>query len=396
VLPLDHLTILDLSRVMAGPYASMLLADFGARVIKVEPPEGDDTRGYGPPWHDGDATYYLSANRNKRSIAIDLKHADGPALVRRLAARADVLLENFRPGTLDRLGLPHAQLLAENPRLIVCSISGFGHAGLPEHSRKPGYDLMIQGLGGIPSLTGPADGPPCKVGTSIADLAAGLYATIGILVALEARARTGRGQHVDVSMLDGQIALLSYHAQAHLAGAPAVRHGNAHPSVAPYQTYRARDGWVNIAVANDRHWRGFCERVLGRPELAADARFATNARRVEARAALAALLEPLVATRDVADWVAACDAAGVPAGPILGVAEALAHPQVLARAMVTEVDGFRTLGVPVKLSETPGAVRSRPPRRGEHGRDLLAELLALDPAEIDRLIAEGVVLRPER
>lgn len=401
MLPLDDVTVLDLSRVMAGPFCSMLLADFGARVVKVEPPAGDDTRTFGPPWHGGDATYYLSCNRNKRSIVIDLKRPDGVALVRRLAARADVLLENFRPGTLAKLGLAYDDLRAAHPHLVYASISGFGHAGLPEWSRRGGYDLVLQGMGGIPSLTGAPDGPPYKVGTSIADLTAGLYATIGVLVALHARARTGRGQHVDVSLLDGQISLLSYHAQAALAGAPPVgtngRLGNAHPNVAPYETFRARDGHVNLAVANDKQWRLLCERVIARPELATDPRYATNPARIAARDELRGLLTAILATRSVEEWVVACDEAGIPCGPILSVGEALAHPQLAARGMIAEVahpvaGRMRTLGVPMLLSETPGSVRTGPPRQGEHAHELLAELLDLGESDVAELIASGAVV----
>jgi crotonobetainyl-CoA:carnitine CoA-transferase CaiB-like acyl-CoA transferase len=397
MLPLDDLVVLDLSRILSGPYCSMYLGDFGARVIKLEHPDGgDDTRGFGPPFVGGESTYFMSINRNKESVAIDFKHARGGELLRTLASRADILLENFRPGALTRLGLDYEAVRALNPRLIYCSISGFGHSGDPDWVRRPGYDLAIQGMGGLASLTGPADGPPYKVGTSIADIIAGLYALAGILVALHARARTGRGQHVDVSMLDGQISLLTYHAGIHFAtGAVPARRGNQHPSISPYETYRARDGFVNIAVGNDAQWRALC-RAAGAPlaALADDARYATNAARVERRAELAAILEPAVAARTVDEWIALCDGAGIPCGPILNVAEALAHPQVRARNMVVPLahptaGDIRVTGVPVRLSDTPGAVRSPPPRLGEHTRAVLAEVLGLDSAAIDALVEEG-------
>jgi len=397
MLPLDDLTVLDLSRILSGPYCSMYLADFGARVIKLEHPDGgDDTRGFGPPFVGGESTYFMSINRNKESVAIDFKHARGQELLRALASRADILLENFRPGALARLGLDYEKLRALNPRLIYCSISGFGHAGDPDWVRRPGYDLAIQGMGGLASLTGPADGPPYKVGTSIADIIAGLYALSGILVALHARARTGRGQHVDVSMLDGQISLLTYHAGIHFAtGAVPERRGNQHPSISPYETYRAKDGFVNIAVGNDGQWRALC-RAVGAPlaAIAEDARFATNAARVGNRAALAAILEPLFATRTVDDWIALCDGAGIPCGPILDVAAALAHPQVRARGMVVPLQhpsagDIRVTGVPVRLSDTPGAVRTPPPRLGEHTRAVLAEVLGLDASAVDELVGKG-------
>jgi crotonobetainyl-CoA:carnitine CoA-transferase CaiB-like acyl-CoA transferase len=397
MLPLDDLTVLDLSRILSGPYCSMYLADFGARVIKLEHPDGgDDTRGFGPPFVGGESTYFMSINRNKESVAIDFKHARGRELLRGLAARADVVLENFRPGALARLGLDYETVRAFNPRAIYCSISGFGHSGDADWVRRPGYDLAIQGMGGLASLTGPADGAPYKVGTSIADIIAGLYALSGILVALHARARTGRGQHVDVSMLDGQISLLTYHAGIHFAtGAVPARRGNQHPSISPYETYRAKDGFVNIAVGNDAQWRALC-RAAGAPlgALGDDARFATNAARVERRAELAAILEPAVAARTVDEWIALCDGAGIPCGPILNVAEALAHPQVQARGMVVPLrhptaGDIRVTGVPVRLSDTPGAVRTPPPRLGEHTRAVLAEVLGLDAAAVDSLIEEG-------
>lgn len=399
MLPLDDLVVFDLSRVLSGPFCSMQLADFGARVIKLEHPEsGDDTRAFGPPFVGGESTYFLSVNRNKESVAIDFKHPRGRALALELAARADILLENFRPGALEKLGLDYATLREKNPRLIYCSISGFGHAGLPEWSKKPGYDLAIQGLGGIASLTGEPDGPPLKSGVSIADLAAGLYALTGILVALHARERTGRGQHVDISMLDGQISLLTYQAGSHLqTGAVPSRRGNRHPSIVPYETLRAKDGFINIAVGNDAQWRALLTGV-GAPlaALAADPRFATNAGRVEHRDALMETFAPLVASRTVAAWIELCDRAGVPVGPILSVAEALAHPQVAAREMVVPLEHptagpIRVTGVPVRLSETPGRVRTPPPRIGEHTRRALSELLGLDAAALDGLTKDGVI-----
>jgi crotonobetainyl-CoA:carnitine CoA-transferase CaiB-like acyl-CoA transferase len=402
MLPLDDLLVFDLSRVLSGPYCSMYLGDFGARVIKLEHPhEGDDTRRFGPPFVAGQSTYFLSINRNKESVAIDFKHAAGRKLALDLAARADVLLENFRPGALARLGLDYATLAKVNPRLIYCSVSGFGHAGVPEWTRRPGYDLAIQGMGGLASLTGEEGGTPLKSGVSIADLAAGLYALVGILVALHARGRTGRGQHVDVSMLDGQISLLTYHAGIHFAtGAVPSRRGNKHPSIVPYETFRAADGWVNIAVGNDAQFRALCAAV-GAPiaQLAADARFATNGARVENREALGAILEPLVAAKPVAHWCELCERAGIPSGPILSVADALAHPQVAARDMVVPLEHpvagtIRVTGVPVKLSETPGSVRRAPPLLGEHTRAALRELLALSDDALDQLEKDGVIAQP--
>jgi crotonobetainyl-CoA:carnitine CoA-transferase CaiB-like acyl-CoA transferase len=399
MLPLDDLLVFDLSRVLSGPYCSMYLGDFGARVIKLEhPAEGDDTRRFGPPFLHGESTYFMSINRNKESVAIDFKHPRGKALALELAGKADILLENFRPGALAKLGLDYATLHALNPRLIYCSISGYGHAGKPEWVKKPGYDLAIQGLGGLASLTGFPDGPPLKSGVSIADLAAGLYGLVGILVALHARARTGRGQHVDVSMLDGQISLLTFHAASHFAtGAVPTRRGNQHPSIVPYETFRASDGYVNIACGNDSLWRALCQAV-GEPltALMADPGYGTNAARVANRDKLSAILEPLVASRPVAAWVELCEAAGIPAGPILSVAEALAHPQVQARDMVVplhheKAGPIRVTGVPVRLSETPGSVRTAAPMLGEHTRGVLADVLGLDAAAIAELVKDGVL-----
>jgi crotonobetainyl-CoA:carnitine CoA-transferase CaiB-like acyl-CoA transferase len=398
MLPLDDLLVFDLSRVLSGPYCSMYLGDFGARVVKLEHPKGgDDTRGFGPPFLGGESTYFMSINRNKESIAVDLKDARGRALAADLAARADVLLENFRPGTLDKLGLDYGTLRERNPRLIYCSVSGYGHSGRPEWVEKPGYDLVVQGMGGAASLTGEPDGTPLKFGLSIADLAAGLYAFAGILLALHARQRTGRGQHVDVSMLDGQISLLTFQAGSFFAtGKLPSRRGNKHPSIVPYETFRAADGWVNIACGNDSLFRALCAAVPSLTSLAEDPRFRTNAERVAHRDALNAILDPLVASLPVAHWVDLCEKAGIPTGPILDVGQALSHPQVLAREMVVPLvhptaGDVRVTGVPVKLSETPGAVRRPAPRLGEHTRSTLRELLQLGDAELDTLTKEGVL-----
>ena len=317
----------------------MYLADMGARVLKVERPgSGDDTRRFGPPFHKGQSTYYLSINRGKESLALDLKSDEGRAIAQDLARKADVVVQNFRPGVAERLGLGWEELHALNPRLVYASISGYGLEGLPEYSKLPGYDVVIQGIGGIPSLTGPADGAPHKVGTSIADMVAGMYALHGILLALYGRERTGEGRHVDVSMLDGQASLLTYHSTMWwLTGQAPPRLGNAHPNIAPYETLEAADGHFNLAVANDRHFRVLAE-TLGRSELAQDERFASNAARVAHRAELMNELRPILRSEPVATWIETFNAAGLVCGPINDVPSALAHPQLAARDMVVDLE----------------------------------------------------------
>ncbi|MFL6055213.1 MAG: CaiB/BaiF CoA transferase family protein [Actinoallomurus sp.] len=386
--------VLDLSRILSGPFATMILADLGAEVIKVEDTaNGDDTRQWGPPFQGEDATYYLSINRNKRSISVDLKTEKGREAVQRLADRADVVLENFRPGTAARLGFGYEELSARNPGLVYASISGFGHTG--PFAERAGYDAIAQAMSGIMSVTGEADGTPVRMGTSGADLGAGMWAVIGILAALHARRSTGRGQHVDISLLDGQIAWLTYVAGGYFAtGETPRRYGSAHPSIVPYQALPTADGHLMVAVGNDGLWRRFAAAV-GRGDLAEDPRFATNKDRVAHREELVALIEEALAARTSAEWAEVLTEAGVPSGPINTVPEALAHPQVLAREMVVEVEHpqvgpLSMLGSPVKLSAQPPAVRSAPPRLGEHTDEVLAEL-GLSPEEIAAMRDEGAI-----
>ncbi len=375
----------------------MYLADMGARVIKVERPGGgDDTRRFGPPFHNGQSTYYLSINRGKESLALDLKSEEGRRIVQDLALQSDVVVQNFRPGVADRLGLGWDELHAANSRLIYASISGFGLQGLPEYSKLPGYDVVIQGIGGIPSLTGPVDGAPFKVGTSIADMVAGMYTLHGILLALYSRERTGQGRHIDVSMLDGQASLLTYHSTMWwLAGQAPARLGNAHPNISPYQTYAACDGHLNVAVANDAHFRRLAE-VVEQPALADDPRFATNAQRVAHRAEMAAVLTPLFASRSVAHWLQQLGDAGLVCGPINDVPTALDHPQLAARDMVVDLEHpdygpVRVLGSPWKISGAEIGPTTAPPTLGEHTDALLTELLGLDEQALDRLRDAGVI-----
>lgn len=373
--PLDGIVVLDLSRILAGPYCTMILGDLGADVIKVEHPLGDDTRRWGPPFVAGESAYYLAANRNKRSVAADLKTADGAALVRRIAARADVLVENFRPGTLERLGLGLSELRAVNPRLITLTISGMGATG-PEHD-LPGYDFVLQATGGLMSITGPVEGPPSKVGVAVVDLTTGMVAANAVLAALYARERMGNGQHLDVSLLESQVAWLANVGSAYLVtGEPPGRYGNAHPTIVPYQTFAASDGIFALGVGNDRQWQTLCT-IIGRPDLATDERYASNPARVAHRDELVAILEQHFSRASVADWVEQIQAAGIPAGAVRSIDQVLTDPQVLARDMVVTVQhptigDLKLLGVPFKFSGTPATIRRPPPLLGEHTAEIMA------------------------
>lgn len=391
---LSSLRVLDLSRVLAGPFCTQLLGDYGADVLKVEDPAGGDgTRGWGPPWAGDQSAYYLSANRNKRSLCINLHSAAGRALVAALAERCDVLIENFKPGTMARWGLDYAALAARNPRLVYCSISGYGQSG-PDRD-LPGYDFVIQAQGGVMSVTGPEQGPPYKVGVAIADITAGLYAASAILAALWERERSGRGQAIDVALLDAQIGWLANVAQNHLVtGQPAHRYGNAHPSIVPYQPFQCSDGSIAVAVGTDAQYARFCAAVA-RPDLAAGA-WATNGGRVEGRAELVPLLEALFCTRSSASWLELLRSLGIPAGPINTVAEALAQPQVQARAMVQQVEHpsagtVRLVGPVAKLVRTPARITRVPPLLGQHTDEVLHEVLGSSPDELAHWRALGAI-----
>jgi crotonobetainyl-CoA:carnitine CoA-transferase CaiB-like acyl-CoA transferase len=392
--PLTGVRVLDLTRVLAGPFCTQTLADMGAEVIKIEEPgKGDDTRRW-PPFVGGEATYFLSVNRGKQSVTVNLKAAEGVDLIRRLAARSDVLVENFRPGTMDRLGLGYRALRRVNPRLVYCSISGFGESGPEAH--RAGYDLIVQGESGIMDLTGFPDGPPVKVGNSIADLVAGLSAAHGIVLALLARARTRRGQKVEIAMLDVMASLLTYQAGLYFqTGARPTRKGNQHPSIVPYEVFRAADGYLTLGVANNSLWKQCCA-ALGRPELADDPRFATEARRVENRAALVPILDDIFAGATVDEWLKRLEAAGVPAGRIKSVAEVCESEHLKARGMIVRLPHptagtVTVLGVPVRLHATPGAVTAPPPVLGQHTEQVLRRVLGLRPAAIARLRRAGAI-----
>ncbi len=392
--PLEGIRVIDLSRVLAGPYAALLLADMGAEVVKVEEPErGDDTRAW-PPFQGGEATYFMSVNRGKKSLTLNMKHPEGKAILRRLLEGADVLLENFRPGTLERLGFGYPAVRAFNPRLVYCSISGFGESG-PEAGR-PGYDLIIQGESGIMDITGFPDGPPVKVGNSIADLAAGTMAAHGIVLALFARERTGEGQKVEIAMLEVMAALLTYHGQAYFAtGTSPRRRGNQHPSIAPYEVFEAADGYLTVGVANNSLWGRFCQSI-GRPELAADPRFDSEARRVEHRDALSPLLAAVFAAAPVAYWLDRLGQAGVPAGKIKSVGEALESEHLRARGAIVALTHpaagvIRMVGPAIRLHGTPGEATAPAPLLGEHTDEILGELCGYSAETIARLRAEGAI-----
>lgn len=392
--PIEDLFVVDLSRILSGPICSMMLADMGARVIKIEPPpHGDDTRLWGPPFVGGISTYFHSINRGKQSLGLNLKLDEGKRLLWELIDRADVLLENFRPGVLAGLGFGYDAVSKRNPRLIYCSISGFGQTG--PYRDRPGYDVVVQGESGLMDLTGYPDQPPAKVGTSISDIVTGMYAFQGILLALLARQRSSKGQFVDVSLLDSTVSTLTYQALIYLTtGRTPSRMGTRHPSIVPYECFQVKDGFVNIGVTNQKQWTAFCK-ALGLPELASDPRFDTMKGRLAHYDVLRQLLTaPLMAmTREQA--IAKMAQADIPVGPVNTVGEALEDPQLRAREMIQELTHpeygtVKQLGIPVKLSETPGVVAGAPPRFGEHNREILT-MLGYSEDQIEACRLQGVV-----
>jgi formyl-CoA transferase len=403
---LAGLRVLDLTRVLAGPWCTQILADLGADVIKVERPgAGDDTRSWGPPFlkdragnETGEAAYYLAANRNKRSVTLDLASAEGQAIVRKLAVASDVLVENYKVGQLAKYGLDYDSLARINPRLIYCSITGFGQDG--PYKDRAGYDFIIQGMGGFMSITGERDdlpgGGPQKAGVAVSDLMTGMYATVGILAAVAQRSRTGRGQRIDMALLDTMVSMLAnmntnYLTSGHAPG----RAGNAHANIVPYQVFAAADGHVIVAVGNDGQYTKFCE-VAGRSELATDPRFARNADRVRNRAVLVPILEQLVRARPVAFWTAELERAGIPCGPINSIAQALADPQIVARGLRVELPHplagtVGLVGTPLKMSASPPALDRAPPTLGQHTEDVLRDLAGIDAATLAALRARRIV-----
>jgi len=392
--PLAGVRVLDLSRILSGPFTTMIFADLGADVVKLENPRsGDDTREWAPPYQGDQSAYFLSVNRNKRGVAVDLKTEAGREIALRLADRADVVVENFRPGTASRLGLGYDELSARNPGLIYASISGFGQTG--PYASEPGYDAIAQALGGLMSVTGEADGEPVRVGNSAADLGAAMWAAIGILAALHARQATGRGEWIDISLLDGQIASLTYLAGGYFAsGEVPRRYGSAHPSIVPYQALRTGDGHLMVAVGNDALWRRFAP-VVGLPELADDPRFATNPQRVANRAELIRLIETALGAKGSSAWAEELARAGIPAGQINSIDAALVHPQVQARDMVLTTEHptagtLRMAGSPIKLARYTATVRRPPPTLGEHTDEVLREL-GYSAADIAGMRERGAV-----
>lgn len=391
---LSNLFVIDLSRVLAGPYCTMLLGDFGAEVVKIEQPgSGDGTRQWGPPWVGNFSAYYLTANRNKKSVTLNLKHDEGKRLLRQLVRQADVVVENFKVGTMARLGLGYKTLREENPGLIYCAITGYGQTG--PYKERPGYDFMIQAQGGVMSITGPVEGEPHKVGVAIADITTGLFASNAILAALRHRDRTGEGQLVDVALLDSQVAWLANVAQNFFAtGEPPQRYGNAHPNLVPYETFPTADGTLAVAVGSDEQFEKLCA-ALNAPQLWKDGRFRSNAGRVAHRVALVEMLQGLFVKQPSSHWHEKITEAGIPVSPINDIPTVLNDPQIAARNMVQtalhETEGEVTLLGPVaKLSETPARIFSAPPLLGEHTATVLQEKLGLSSAEIDTLYKNGV------
>ena len=403
---LEHLRVLDLTRVLAGPWCTQLLADLGADVVKIERPgSGDDTRAWGPPYlkdaagrDTTEAAYYLSANRGKRSVTVDISKAEGQQLVRKLAAAADIVVENYKVGQLARYGLDYARLAAENPRLIYCSITGFGQDG--PYKDRAGYDFIIQAMGGFMSITGERDdlpgGGPQKAGVAVSDLMTGMYTTVAVLAAVAQRERTGTGQYIDMALFDTMIAMLANMNMNYLTtGRAPGRAGNAHQNIVPYQVFAAADGHVVIAVGNDGQYAKFCE-IAGRPDLATDPRFATNAERVRNRAVLVPLLEAIVRERPAAFWAEKLEAAGVPCGPINSIAQALADPQAVARGIRIDLPHptagtVPLVGMPIRMSASSPSYERPPPLLGEHTDEVLREVAGLHADEIAALRLRGVL-----
>jgi crotonobetainyl-CoA:carnitine CoA-transferase CaiB-like acyl-CoA transferase len=393
--PLSRLLVLDASRALAGPFCTMLLGDMGARVIKVEHPStGDPARSWGPPFVKGESTYFLSVNRNKKSITLDFQTEQGKALLQQLARKADVFVENFKTGSLERLGLDYESLRSVNPGLIYCSISGYGRTGPRKYD--PGFDITIQAESGIMAVTGDPEGPPTKAGVSITDIFAGLYAANGIALALLVKQKTGEGQLVDIGLFDCALSMLTFQASNVLAGAAEpTRMGNYHPSLAPYESFAASDGYFTVGVGNDEMWNRFCNALLPYG-FQSNHRFSSNAERVESREDLHRMLQRIFEKRRISEWFTLFREVNVPCGRVNSVKEALSEEQSLSREMVLEVfhrtlGPLRQVGIPIKLSETPGSLGSPPPLLGEHNDQVFSQLLGLPESEIENLRSKGII-----
>ncbi|MDR3591370.1 MAG: CaiB/BaiF CoA-transferase family protein [Negativicutes bacterium] len=392
--PFGKLLVLDLTRVLAGPYASMMLADYGADVVKIETPEiGDDSRGFGP-FVGKESAYFMSLNRGKRSMTLNLKLPEAQELFKEMVKKADIVLENYRPGTMEKFGLGYEVLRQINPKIIYAACSGFGHSG--PYMEKAAYDVIVQGMGGIMSITGHEGGEPTRVGASVGDITAGLFTVIGVLTALYARTVSGVGQKVDVGMLDCQVAILENAIARYLVtGNVPGPIGNRHSSITPFEAFSAKDGYIIIAVGNDRLWARFCE-LIAREELIADERFGTNAARTQNQKPLKAILDGVFPAKTVDEWIEVLEGAGIPCGPINTVDRVLKDPQVVAREMIVEVEHpvagkLKMPGLPIKLSATPGAVEEAAPLLGQHTEEILAELLGMSPARVAELKARKVL-----
>jgi crotonobetainyl-CoA:carnitine CoA-transferase CaiB-like acyl-CoA transferase len=391
---LEGTKIVDFSRALAGPYCTMLLADMGAEVIKIEPPgTGDDSRAWGPPFIAGESSYFLSINRNKKSMSLNLKSTDARDIIGKLIEKADVMIEANRPGAMERLELDYERVKKINPKIIYCSISGFGQTG--PYRERPGFDQVLQGMGGIMGITGEPGGSPIKVGVAVADIATGMFAAIGIVTALYHRQRTGEGQYVDASMLDGQVSWLTYQAGRYLAsGAVPEKTGSGHPLIVPYQAFKAQDAFINIAVGNDNLWKKFCE-ATGLQTIIDDPQFATNAQRVKNRDAVVEIISKVIATKTMDEWLDILDKAGVPCGPIYTIDRIFADPQVLARDMLVEIDHpkcgkIKITGTPIKFSKTPARVKTPPPTLGQNNEEILKQLGFSDDT-IEKFKAEKTI-----
>lgn len=393
--PLSGIKVLDLTRIVSGPFATMLLGDLGAEIIKIEEPvSGDESRTYGPPFINGESAYFLSVNRNKKSCAINLKMPEGIALIRELALKSDVLIENFRPGTLKKFGLSYEELKKQNPRLIYCAITGFGQTGPDSH--RPGYDLIIQGESGVMDITGDPDGPPTKVGTSIADLLTGQYASQGVLAALVERSRTGEGRRVEVAMYDCLASLLTFNAGGYFAtGNIPKRKGNSHPSIVPYETFETLDGWINIGVANDKFWGSFCK-IIDRLDLHSDPKFAMASDRVKNRLELLPVIEEIIKTNKKSYWIGLLEKAGIPSGMIKNVGEVCDSEQLVSRGMVLNMQHptagiVKNIDSPLRFDDQNDEDHVAPPVLGQHTREILIDILKINPVEIKSLEEKGAI-----